>query len=803
MGSLPTLRNNAKTSGTERDRARWRQLALMMLMACPTPILADTTDATAGSDVTGDNSAGGPQQLSEVVVYARRRTESIQDAPLAVSVRSAEQLKEQSADLAGDVGRDIPNVYMVSSPQSVNALNITMRGQSVTRSAIVFDSAVGVYVDGVYVADTQGAMSTLLDLDAVEVVRGSQGTLFGRNNTGGAVLFYTHKPDLTSYSAEVAISGGDYSEFMDRAIVNAPLDSTFGLRFAYQDNSRAGFGYSEGSGQTNLENQHRHTARAGALWKPSEGTEAYLTYEHFEAHEYGAILHPLPGTLIGELGQLFSSLPIPGLPVVRFPANPFVADGGLPGFDDARTDAVQLTVTQRLTDENVAKLMLGYRRLNASTALDVDASPVPFADTLLVNTANQTSAELQLSGTYTEQRFDWVGGLYWFQDHGSAPSVHESPTPGFLTVLQQVDALTGVDLTGDFPSTAYDQNKVVNISDAAYVHSEGHITRDWALAAGARYTRDEREIQENDFRNLPGVGESCTLDLNDEPLNGPCPDINKIATFHYWSWEVSTHYRLTDAWSPYARIGRSYRSGGWNTPLGSYNDVPYRPEQLTDYETGIKGSLLANTLVLAADAFYGQYDDMQRLLGILDQNSQPDTLVINAGRARVSGAEFEGQWRVLPSLNMHSSLAWTDGHYQSFVYTPVPGQPSVNLAGNSFSETPPYQASIGAQYEHPVLLGRIQLSADYAYQGKTQFNVINDFNYQAGYGTLNARIALTGSRTDWELALYGTNLTDEHFAYNGGTITAPPSTGAIFAWHIPAPPRMVAVEARYRWSMER
>jgi hypothetical protein len=102
-----------------------------------------------------------------------------------------------------------------------------------------------------------------------------------------------------------------------------------------------------------------------------------------------------------------------------------------------------------------------------------------------------------------------------------------------------------------------------------------------------------------------------------------------------------------------------------------------------------------------------------------------------------------------------------------------------------------------------VSLGSVRFSADYAYEGKTQFNVINDFNYQAGFGTLNARISLAGGQPDWEVALYGTNLTDEHFAYNGGTITAPPSTQAIFAWHIPGAPRMVAVEARYRWSLTR
>ena len=784
-----------------RRRSRRLLVALAALASGSALANIDLSTPASTNDVDADSSE---QELSEVVVHARRRTESIQDSPLAVSVRSGEELREQSAELVADVGRDIPNVYMFSSPQSVSALNITMRGQTVSRSAIAFDSAVGVYVDGVYVADAQGAMSTLLDVDSVEIVRGSQGTLFGRNNTGGAVLFYTHRPDLTADSAELAVSGGDYRQFMGRTIFNLPLSSTFGVRFAYQDNSRAGFGWSEGNGQTNLQNQHRYSARGSALWKPVEGTEAYFTYEHFEANEHGAILHPLPGTLVGQLGQLFAQLPVPGLPRVQFPADPFVADGGYPGFDNAKTDALQLTITQQLTEENIAKLIVGYRHLDASTALDVDASPIPFADTLLINTSNQKSAELQLSGTYTQLRFDWVGGLYWFQDNGGAPSQRPPASPDFLAKLAQVDALTGLTLSNDFASvTTYDQNNIVNSSEAAYVHSEGHITSAWALAAGARYTHDKRQIEDNDYQILPGFGPQCLLDLNGAPINGPCPDINKVAGFDYESWEVSTHYRLSDTWNTYARIGRSYRSGGWNVPLGSYNDVPYRPEQITDYEIGAKANLFNSSLVLAGDVFFGQYDDMQRLLGVLDSHNSPDTLVINAGRARVSGTEFEGRWHMTQGVTVNGSFGWTDGHYQSFLYTPVPGQPPVNLAGNSFSETPPFQASFGARYEYPVPLGRLQLSADYAWLAKVQFNVINDFNNQPAYGTLNGRIALSGNAPGWEVALYGTNLTDQRFAYNGGTITIPPSPAAIFSWNIPGPPRMVAVEALYRWSMKR
>jgi iron complex outermembrane recepter protein len=153
-------------------------------------------------------SASGAASLEEIIVYARRREERAEDTPLAVSVRSGEQLREANAVLLEDIDRDIPNTRMVSSPQSVSALDVTIRGQTVIRSAIMFDPAVGLYVDGVYVANGQGAMATLLDMDSVEVLRGSQGTLFGRDNTGGSILLMTHRPELQQLSGEVALSGG-------------------------------------------------------------------------------------------------------------------------------------------------------------------------------------------------------------------------------------------------------------------------------------------------------------------------------------------------------------------------------------------------------------------------------------------------------------------------------------------------------------------------------------------------------------------------------------------------------------------
>ena len=805
------LTEPARAYRAARDRKHAAMcIALGVMLGAPVLLPAEQAPA-APADAAADTG-----QLHEIIVYARRRAEPIEETPLAVSVLSGEELREASAVLLDDVGRDVPNVHMYASPQSVSALDVTMRGQTVNRSAIVFDPAVGLYVDGVYIANGQGAMMTLLDIDSVEVLRGSQGTLFGRDNTGGSILLRTNRPDLASPAAEVASSVGNYDEFMGRVIANVPVSGTFGLRFAFQSNDRNGYGSSDSSDQPQLGNQHRYHVRLGALWKPDAADDVYFTFERFQASEFGAILHPLagpaPGTLVAQLGQALAPFAmIPGIPTVSFPTDPYQTDGNFPASDRASTDNLQLTATHTLEGGPSLKLILGYRHLDAATALDVDASTLPLADSTLINKSNQKSAELLLNDKALGGRLDWVGGLYWFRDDGSAPSVQAPASPQFLGALGQVAALTGgaLDLTPFFsPLPVYEQNSVMNRSIAAYLHGEYQLTPDWYVAAGLRRTQDRRDLEENDYVIIPGPvpTQNCTIT---GAAPGPCPLIAESVSYDFWSWELSTHYRITPELNVYARVGRSQRSGGWNAPVSSLQDQPFRPEQLTDFELGLKADLFGGALGIHGDVFYGNYDDMQRLLAEL-VNGTPATLVTNAGRAHVSGAELETRWHITRALSLQGSFGYTDARYQSFLYQPVPGGPAADLSGNDFYQTPRYQASLAALCAIPTAIGDVTVRADYAWQDKIQFNVINDFNFQPSYGTLNARVALARPSRSWELALFGNNLTDQRYAYTGGTVEAfAPGPGGLpvptptIAWNIPGAPRMFGLDGTYRWNPAR
>ena len=724
--------------------------------------------------------------LGEIVVTARRRDEKIIDAPVAVTVETGEQLKDKDAVLFDDVAREVPNLRMMPSPQSVSAMDVTMRGQTAIRSAIAYDPAVGIYVDGVYVANGQAAMNTLLDIDTVQIVRGAQGTLFGRNNTGGSISFNTNRPQLGVYSAEVAADGGIEHLFMGRGIVNVPLGESLAFRLAYQNDERDGYGSSIGSGQGDFDNQHRYQVRLGALWRPAAGFDAYWTFERFEAQEVGALLHPLPGTLVAQLGQLAPGF---GLPPVVIPSDFYQTDADLPSHDNTTLDATQLTLTQALGASTSAKLIVAYRHLHNDTAIDVDATTLPFADTLLQNGSSQKSAELQVGGAALEKRLDWVAGLYWFHDDGSAPSQIPAQSAAYQAFFT---AVSGPVIA--FP--VIESNSLTNISDAGFLHGEYHLTDRWSAAAGVRRTEDVRKLSENDFSATP-VGPVCTI--TGAPL-GPCPPVNESVGFSYWSWEFSTRYRITEELNGYFRTGRGQRSGGWNIPVNSLQETAFRPEEITDYELGTKADLLNGAWLINADIFMGNYDQMQRLLPQL-VGGTPTTYVINAGKARVSGAELESDLRLARAWSLRAAFGFTDARYRQFLYSPGEGLPTIDESHNQFYLTPRYNVGLGIGYEEPAWDGIVRLHADYDWQDSEQFSVFNDFNNQGAYGTLNARAAyIFDYRGHWELAAFATNLGAREYAVTGGSVDIVGSPVPATSWQIPGAPRLYGLEFIYRFG---
>jgi iron complex outermembrane receptor protein len=767
-----------------------------MLMMPVVAAMIVAVPQAARSDVAAE-SATRDSNLEEIVVHARRRDERLADVPLAVTAISGADLADQSVVLIEDALREIPNTVAFKSARSSSALEVTMRGQTAIPSAIVYDPAVGLYIDGVYVANGQAAMGTLLDIDDIEVARGAQGTLFGRNNTGGSISVYTHRPELNAYSAELSMSGGNRDLFGARAILNVPLSDTFAVRVAYQNNEHQGWGSDVLTGQTNFMNEHRNQLRAGALWQPTSDFDAYFTYERFNANEVGALLHPLPGTFV---------LLIPNNPPSIVPPDFYQTDSGYSNhYDNALTEGYQLTLREHFSDALSAKLILGYRDLLATNNYDPDAEAISLADVTLRNTSYQKTGELQLSGVTPDKLLDWVGGLYWFRDIGAVPTV---------LAAQPAIAVLAQDPFANFPVT--EKNHAQNDSRAGFLHGEFKLASDWSVALGARRTQDKRSVSDNAYEDLSSLGlspQSCTISatpggppLGIIPPGGPCPPIYREVEYNYWSWEASLNHRISEDVTTYLRAGRAQRSGGWNLPLASLQAVPFSPERLTDFELGIKAKFLDGRGAINADVFTGNYDDLQRLLAEI-VNGTPLTAVINAGRARVSGLEFETELKVTDSLLLQASFGYTDARYLQFSQQVVNGTSSVSvdLSHNQFYMTPKFTGSLAGTYEIALGEGRLRLHADYTWRDSVQFNVINDFNNSGSVGLLDARFAYATAEDRWEVALFGTNLTDKQYAYIGGTILGPTPAGIgpYASWQAAADRRLYGVELTYRFRAKR
>jgi iron complex outermembrane recepter protein len=715
------------------------------------------------------------QTLEEVIVTARLRDEKLKDVPVAETVLTGNELQQQNAVLFEDVAQQVPNMTAFKSARSVSALEVTIRGQTAIPSSIVYDPAVGLYLDGVYVANGQGAMGTLLDVSQVEILRGTQGTLFGRNNTGGSIVISSNRPDLNGYAEEYSLTGGTNSLFEGRAIINVPVNSELGFRVAYQHDQRDGWGSSVATGQNDFMNQRRDQVRIGAVWQPTSSTNAYLTYEVFNANEAGALLHPLPNTLASQL------------PGVIIPTDFYQTDTGKIQSDVARTESLQFTLAQKFTEQFAAKLILGYRDLHATNDYDADAVIVPIADVILFSTSYQKSAELQLSGHTVNNSWDWVAGAYAFRDNGSADS---QLAPGPLNPGPPVPTL--------------DINSVQNESLAGFAHAIWRIDPRWSVAAGARHTHDTRSLIDNAFLDLaPGTpSQFCTIvtdPVNAIPLGaltgGPCPFIQREVSYNYWSWELSTDYRFSDNTMAYIRAGRAQRSGGWNIPFNTLVDQPFKPEQLTDVELGLKATGMEGRFSLNSALFAGKYDDMQRLLARLIGGT-PTTYVINAGRADVSGLELESSLQASRHWLLHASFGYTDAHYTQF--TDSFGN---DATGNKFYMTPKYDASVAATYDIPVSKGIVRFRGDYDWRDRVEFNVIQDPNFPAGqdaFGLLNARVSFITANDAVEVALFGTNLADKQYAYTGGSIMSPPPYPPVASWEAAGDRRVIGLQATYR-----
>ncbi len=752
-------------------------------------ILSCTPFAQAQSAPPPGESAGAGTKLEEIVVTARRREESLQDVPVAVTALSAEALERRQIRTTTDLDRLTPSMQFTSYGQlsgNNSAAVVFIRGVGQLDPTPAVDPGVGIYVDDVYMGRAVGGAMAFFDTESVQVLRGPQGTLFGRNTIGGAVLINTVVPgDELEGTVRATIGDDNLWELFGAATI--PFSDTAALRLAAGARQRDGYVTRIFDGQ-DLGNEDVLSVRATLRWDPSDDLNVILRADHSEEDENGSpfvfkgINTSAPVPAISSVGAGCPGATIPFAPLA--PGDPRFGPPSVPNIDDPRcannfwdlgpytnggtapvestfdADGASATVNWQLSDAFSLNSITAWRDTNWTGIRDADNTPFVILTTDYTSHSEQWSQELRLN--YAGDRLNGIAGVYWFdeetRDRVSVPLNFPPAPPVIASVLDGGPGsrdLQHVDLTTE--SIAVFTEWTFEIDDA------------WSVSAGLRWTEDEKAMQGIVFNVFPEtLPDPDPLPDTAIPDGGPLyifPDRFED-TYEKATWSASTQYRFNQATMGYASYSTSFKSGGfnqrYNAPPPDFLPVAFDEESVETLEFGLKSDLTDSLRVNAA-LFFSDYEDIQLIYRV-----GPVPLLFNAGTASINGAELEFQFVPNNSLFVEGGFSYLDDSIDEI--TEVPGASATIGPGNSLPFTPEWQANLGLGYTFVLDNGwSLTPRLDTSYTGEQYFDAGNtEITAQSDSVTVaDFGLVLAGDQGRWSVGLFAENLTDELYPVQG------------------------------------
>lgn len=698
-----------------------RMLTLLMATAAmPMPAfaqIAQGSDRTANAPAQEDN--GSNVGLADIVVTAQKREESLQDTPISISALDAGALEAKRVVSLADLGSAVPNMQVSPHPNTGTTLRVTIRGIGEPAATQTRDNPVAIYVDGVYVAKGQGLANELAELERIEVLRGPQGTLYGRNATAGAINFISKPPQLGDFSAQQSFSFGSFDEFRSRTSVNIPFGETAAAELTYLRVKKDGFVRNLGAGEKRFGDVDREAVRAALLWRPTDAFEARYTYDSSwidDTSPFGQAVPLYPAE--AQLSRTASS-------------GPFALRAG-----NTQVQGHNLTLNYDVSPSLTIKSITGYRRLNDLTFQVYNPGPVrPYLPFSNVNSTNQKqfSEELQLIGDLFDSNVKYVAGLYYFSESGDSDDNSAQPSglnPRFATWNNKAYAAFGQATW-----------------TPAFLDGRLHIT------VGARYSKDEREASVLSTR-IPPTGPQVVL------LNG-----RGKKSFNDFSPTGTIQFDINDDANIYGKFTRGYRTGGFNPTASTAAAFAagFKPESLSSYEAGLKSEFFDRRIRFNLAGYYSKYKDIQT--NVFDPFNNRIFDIINAGRAVTQGIEADLTALVFDGMTVSGSYGYTDPKYKKVV----------DLGGNditsrfNFQHAPKNSFTLSADYKSPeTAFGIFEANVNYAWQDK-YFGVASDPRIIThAYGLLGARIGLTNVAgvEGLRVALWGRNLSNVNYYRN-------------------------------------
>ncbi|WP_299694003.1 TonB-dependent receptor [Hydrocarboniphaga sp.] len=730
-------------------------------------IAAPKTDTAPAPDAApGQTAASGAGVIDEVVVTARKTRENIQDVPVAITALGGDALAEASIFDVQDIQTHTPNIYIRTAPGQGQAIAIQIRGQVQNDTVATLDPSVGFYQDGIYIARPFGSNVSFVDVQSVQVLRGPQGTLFGRNTTGGAILLTSNDPVLNSYSGSLATGVSSFDGVKSEAVVNIPLiNDKLALRVAGQRVTNDGYAF-DATNQRGTGSEHHTLLRAKLLFKATDELSFLASGEYIDLDQINV------GSDLAFASPLrFADFNGDGVPDdFNGDGRPDPVDGVARGFvlgASGGTDTIDNYIGRPYTSNNNAgfrptstlqvkslgltttleqewatiKLIAGYRENgNIFNAIDFDSTPYPILDTTLDGYGRQSSVELQFTGTAFEH-LKWAAGGYYF----SEGSYEHSISTAF----------------GGAAVTVFDGN-VDGDSAGAYAQGSYSVTEQLTATAGLRYSSDKKKLESHNVANgvcvVPGVaaGEECSGKFSD--------------TFNKTNYLIGTDYKITEGVLAYGSLTTGYRAGGENLRANSVASFqPFDPEEVTQYELGLKSDLLGRRLRANAAVFYSNYDNIQRSVIVTAADGTNATMVVNAAKAEVKGGELELTALPIDSLELTASLGITRPKYKRYV-----DAQGVDRSHEPFDLVPKMTYMLAGTHTAEFNGFKWRNSLDWSWQDKvisSSANIrsfaaedqaaVEDALTQKAVGVLGARSSLDFDN-GLGVSLWGKNLSDEH-----------------------------------------
>ena len=721
---------------------------------------------------------GGSALLEEVIVTARKREEGAQDVPLSVTAFGADQIEALKVRDLTNLSVGMPNVALDEVGTSRGTANFSIRGLGISASIPSIDPTVGVFVNGVYLGVNNGIIFDVFDLESIEVLRGPQGILFGRNVTGGAILMNTRKPgDEFNGSARVAVEGFDAPgglNYYAMAAVGGPVTDSLGLRLTAYYNEDEGWFEREAFPASGVTSEdvgavEQLMLRPTLVWTPSERSELILRYEYTDIEGDGAVAQShINGR--GQPGQL-----------VNFDRNSFGSSNDFIGFQTVETDFLTVEYNQDVDlGDGTVTAIYGWRDMSNRAGSDIDAQPVwTFHSESWLETEQQ-SFELRYNGQFGDANL--TTGVYWFDND---VAYHERRNlAGVATgnqaalVIQDGGGLYTVETLGIFAAVDYD------LSDRL------------TLTAGLRYTTEEKTADiaslagnqsiEDDFPAFnaatPGVrylvDRRCNIVESGEGFP-VCPfDFVGDDDWQTWAPKIGLSYALSDEQQLYGHWTRGYRSGGYNlrntTPL--FTPQAFDEEQVDNFEIGYKSQ--SSWGRLNAALFYTEVGDMQRELNFADPDAGVVQIIRNSADTTIWGFEIDGTFSLSDDLVMLASLGYIDAEYDEVLFD-LNNDGVVDSADTDLQppRAPEWTYSLGFTYDMAIgNWGYATARINYAYRDEVFFTD-NNLGFIDDQDILDAGIDFLSNDGRWVFGIYGRNLLDT-VKHGGDTQLSPTIAGA-------------------------